>query len=67
MLRRHIEFYFKILQVLDALLLCASLWAAHSIRYQLITALHIPDLGKVAPFSNYSYSIILALMLPLSG
>jgi exopolysaccharide biosynthesis polyprenyl glycosylphosphotransferase len=63
MLRRHLEFYFQFLQIVDAFLLCVSLWAAHTIRYHLVRVVPFFALGSVAPFSNYFWMFY--LMLPL--
>ncbi len=63
MLRRHQELYFQLFQVLDAFLLCGSLWVAHSIRYMMIPQLSVMDVSSLAPFSGYIWMLVLILPL----
>lgn len=63
MLRRHQELYFQLFQIVDAFLLCASLWVAHTIRYTLIPEMTFLDVSSVAPFSGYIWMLVLIIPL----
>lgn len=63
MLRRHQELYFQLFQIVDAFLLCVSLWAAHAIRYTLIPEMTFLDISSVAPFSSYIWMLVLIIPL----
>lgn len=63
MLRRHQELYFQLFQVVDAFLLCFSLWVAHTIRYSLIPGMTFLDISSVAPFSGYVWMLVLIIPL----
>lgn len=61
MLRRQQEFYFQILQIVDALLLCAALWIAHHVRYAILPENF--DISTVTPFGGYAWMLVLILPL----
>jgi exopolysaccharide biosynthesis polyprenyl glycosylphosphotransferase len=62
-LRRSQQFYFQILQVLDALLLCLALWLAYLLRVYLVPEIPLVDRPEIGPFNNYVW--IYVILLPL--
>ena len=58
MLRRHQQFYYQVLQLVDAFLLAGALWLAHILRTH-ATGPHFPEIG---PIGNYLW--LLGIILP---
>jgi exopolysaccharide biosynthesis polyprenyl glycosylphosphotransferase len=64
MLSRQHNFYQQFLQLVDAALICFSLWLAHAIRFYLLNNVDwLPDYGLQPQFSNCYW--MMALGLPL--
>jgi exopolysaccharide biosynthesis polyprenyl glycosylphosphotransferase len=64
MLSRQHNFYQQFLQLVDAALICSSLWVAHALRFYVLTKLTWFDDVPLAPqFANCYWMIALALPL----
>jgi exopolysaccharide biosynthesis polyprenyl glycosylphosphotransferase len=64
MLSRQHNFYQQFLQLIDAALICASLWAAHAVRFYLLNQIDwLGDYPLAPQFTNCYWMIALALPL----
>jgi exopolysaccharide biosynthesis polyprenyl glycosylphosphotransferase len=64
MLSRQHNFYQQFLQLIDAALICASLWIGHALRFYLINKVQWFDDYPIAPqFANCYWMIAIALPL----
>src|ERR1700743_2650562 len=64
MLSRQHNFYQQFLQLIDAALICLSLWAAHAVRFYVLNQVDWLGDYPLAPQFNNCYWMI-ALALPL--
>ena len=62
MLSRQHNFYQKLLQGIDGLLIAISLWAAHALRFYVLNDMGwFEDYTQTPPLSNYYWMMVLAL------